>query len=119
MKMDSDMKKQIEAFLGKYPNVLEFPKHKDFQYAHAKLFELVEYVLKNSKDLTPEDEKFKKEWDLWKQKGLASQQSLTMVKRRMSLPTKGCLINHYMTKMSAFPKLKQFVTMEYDLNLTR
>ena len=70
-------------------------------------------MLKNSKDLTPEDQKFKKEWDLWKQKGLASQQSLTMVKRRMSLPTKGCLINHYMTKMSAFPRLKQFLTMEY------
>ena len=99
--------------MGKYPDELEFPKHKDFQYAHTKLFELVEYVLKHSKDLTPEDEKFKKNWELWKQKGLASQQSLTMVKRRMSLPTKGCLINHYMTKMSTFPRLKQFVTMEY------
>ena len=113
MKMDGDIKKQIESFLGKYPDELEFPKHKDFQYAHAKLFELVEYVLKHSKDLTPEDEKFKKNWELWKEKGLASQQSLTMVKRRMSLPTKGCLINHYMNKMSTFPRLKQFVTMEY------
>ena len=60
MKMDGDIKKQIESFLGKYPDELEFPKHKDFQYAHAKLFELVEYVLKHSKDLTPEDEKFKR-----------------------------------------------------------
>ena len=81
MKMDGEMKKQIESFLGKYPQELEFPKSKDFQYAHAKLFELVEYVLDHSKNLTPEDENFKKSWEFWKQNGLASQQSLTMVKQ--------------------------------------
>ena len=54
------IKKQIESFLEKYPGELEFPKNKDFQYAYAKLFKLVECVSKNSKDLTFEDKKFKK-----------------------------------------------------------
>ena len=73
----------------------------------------MEYVLKHSKNLTNEDKTFKKHWESWKQKGLTSQQTITVVKRRMGLPQKECTINHYMKKMSKFPQLKQFVTMEY------
>ena len=53
---------KIEAFLEKYPGKIEFPrKYKEFQEAHAKLFELIEYIFRHTKALTTEDEKFKME----------------------------------------------------------
>ena len=74
MTKDEGIKQKIEIFLEKYPGKIEFPrKSKEFQEAHAKLFDLVEFVLKHSKDLTNEDEKFKMKWEKWKQAGLESQ----------------------------------------------
>ena len=114
MTMEKENKQKIELFLTKYPETIEFTRQsKEFQHAHAKLFELIEYVLNHSKDLTPEDEKFKKHWESWKQNGLNSQQSLTVVKRRMDLQQKGCIIQHYTNKVCAFARLKQFIDMEY------
>ena len=114
MKMDEGMRQKVEEFLAKYPGKIEFSsKTGEFKEAHGKLFELVEYVLKQGKNLTPEDEKFKSQWDIWKQSGLASKQTITTVKRHMSLSAKGGYLNSYMKKMSKFPALNKFVSLEY------
>ena len=56
MTMEKGSKQKIEMFLTKYPETIEFTRQsKEFQHAHAKLFELIEYVLNQSNDLTPED----------------------------------------------------------------
>ena len=86
MTIKEKVNQKIVSFLAQYPGIIEFPlKSKEFQEAHSKLFALIEYVLKHSKDLTNEDETFQKHWETWKQRGLAPQQSLIMVKRRMGL----------------------------------
>ena len=112
--MKEEVKRKIESFLAQYPGTIEFPrKGKEFQDAHSKLFALIEYVLKHSNDLTNEDEIFQKHWETWKRRGLASQQTITTVKRRMGLNPKRCAVNSYMQKIREFPQLKKFVTMEY------
>ena len=58
--MDEGMRQKIDAFLATYPGEIEFSqKGREFKQAHEKLFELVEYVLKHSKNLTTEDESLK------------------------------------------------------------
>ena len=82
--MEEEVKQRIVSFLAQYPRTIKFSrKIKELQDAYAKLFALIEYLLKHSKKLTNKDETFKKHWETWKQRGLASQQTLTMVKRRM------------------------------------
>ena len=60
MSVDVGNNHKIEAFLAKYPGKIEFSrKLKEFEEAHAKLFELIEYIIRHTKALTTEDEKFK------------------------------------------------------------
>ena len=114
MSVDVSNNHKIEAFLAKYPGKIEFPRQlKEFEEAHAKLFELIEYIIRHTKAFTTEDEKFKIEWNKWKDSGLESHQSLTVVKRRMGLSVKECALYQYMKNMSTFPRLNQFVSMEY------
>ena len=114
MTMKEEVKRKSESFFAQYPATIDFPrKGKEFQEAHSRLFALIEYVLKHSNDFTNEDDTFHKHWETWRRRGLISQQPITTVKRSMKLNLKGCLVHSYMQKISEFPRLQQFVTMEY------